>query len=38
MYIKSDIKNMDFSFLGKFDAIVVDPPWIEYRKRVQKVF
>jgi hypothetical protein len=27
VYIKEDLKKMDLSKLGKFDVILVDPPW-----------
>eukprot|EP00826_Nyctotherus_ovalis_P052645 TRINITY_DN671_c0_g1_i1.p1 TRINITY_DN671_c0_g1~~TRINITY_DN671_c0_g1_i1.p1 ORF type:complete len:333 (-),score=106.26 TRINITY_DN671_c0_g1_i1:28-1026(-) len=33
MYIKADLKNFDLSSLGKFDVILVDPPWTEYARR-----
>ena len=29
-----DIKNLDLNFLGKFDVIMIDPPWEEYKRRV----
>lgn len=35
MYIKSRVKDQDFSELGQFDVIVVDPPWEEYKKRAE---
>ncbi len=33
MYIKADLKTFDLSTLGKFDVILVDPPWEEYSRR-----
>jgi len=33
MYIKSDIKGLDIKSLGKFDVILMDPPWEEYYRR-----
>ncbi len=33
MYIKADLKTLDLSVLGKFDVILVDPPWPEYYRR-----
>lgn len=27
VYIKEDLKKMDLSKLGKFDVILIDPPW-----------
>ena len=33
MYIKGDLKNYDIRSLGKFDVIMVDPPWEEYYRR-----
>ena len=33
MYIQADLKTFDLSNLGKFDVILVDPPWIEYARR-----
>ena len=27
VYIKENLKEFDFSSLGKFDAIYCDPPW-----------
>lgn len=33
MYIKADLKTFDIKQLGKFDVILVDPPWEEYYKR-----
>jgi len=37
MCIKTEIKNLDFSYLGKFDVILMDPPWEEYKRRVKMV-
>jgi hypothetical protein len=37
MCIKTEIKNIDFSYLGKFDVILMDPPWEEYKRRVKMV-
>jgi len=33
MYIKADLKTFDLTQLGKFDVILMDPPWEEYYKR-----
>ena len=33
MYIKGDLKQLDLRNLGKFDVILMDPPWEEYYKR-----
>jgi len=33
MYIKADMKTFDLSSLGKYDVILVDPPWPEYARR-----
>ncbi len=30
MFLKTDLKAFDLSSLGKFDVILVDPPWEEY--------
>lgn len=32
-YIKADLKTFDLKTLGKFDVILMDPPWEEYSKR-----
>eukprot|EP01022_Parablepharisma_sp_SALTPOND_P017416 TRINITY_DN2775_c0_g1_i1.p1 TRINITY_DN2775_c0_g1~~TRINITY_DN2775_c0_g1_i1.p1 ORF type:complete len:475 (+),score=29.58 TRINITY_DN2775_c0_g1_i1:97-1425(+) len=37
MYIKADFKNFDLSSLGKFDVILVDPPWPEYSRRASGI-
>jgi len=37
VYIKADLKNYKLNQLGKFDVILVDPPWEEYFKRGNKV-
>jgi mRNA m6A methyltransferase non-catalytic subunit len=29
-YIKADLKNFDYTQIGKFDVILMDPPWLEY--------
>jgi hypothetical protein len=34
MYIKCNIKELDFEQLGKFDVILMDPPWEEYQTRI----
>lgn len=35
MYLKCDLRTFDLSTLGtKFDCILVDPPWKEYRSAV----
>lgn len=30
MYLKTDLKTFDLSSLGKFDVILIDPPWEDY--------
>ena len=35
MYHKADLKKFDITSLGKFDVILIDPPWEEYFNRVQ---
>ena len=30
MTVKNDLKNIDLSYFGKFDVIVIDPPWEQY--------
>lgn len=30
MSLKTDLKSFDLSVLGKFDVILIDPPWEEY--------
>lgn len=37
VYIKADLKNYKLNQLGKFDVILIDPPWEEYFKRGNKV-
>ena len=32
-YIKADLKTFDLTTLGKFDVILMDPPWEEYSRR-----
>lgn len=32
-YLKTDLKTFDLSTLGRFDVILIDPPWEEYSKR-----
>ncbi len=32
MYLKQEISTFNIETLGKFDVIVVDPPWTEYKK------
>jgi len=34
IYIKSDLKTFDLRSIGKFDVILVDPPWEEYARRM----
>lgn len=36
MYKKCDLKTFDLSQLGKFDVIVIDPPWREYEERAKE--
>lgn len=35
VYIKEDLRKFDLTKLGKFDVILVDPPWEEYEKRAR---
>jgi len=35
MFLKSDLKKLDLSNLGKFDVILIDPPLPEYQRRVE---
>ena len=35
MYLKCDLKNIDFTNFGKFDVILIDPPLAEYSRRAQ---
>jgi len=35
MYQKCDLKNFDLSTLGKFDIILIDPPWQEYARKAE---
>lgn len=35
VYIKEDLKKYDLSKLGRFDVILIDPPWEEYEKRAK---
>ncbi len=35
VYIRTDLKTFDFSSIGKFDVVLVDPPWGEYQERVR---
>jgi mRNA (2'-O-methyladenosine-N6-)-methyltransferase len=37
MYIKADLAELDLTSLGKFDVILMDPPWIEYQKRIENI-
>lgn len=34
MYLKANIKELDLNQLGKFDVILMDPPWEEYKTRI----
>jgi len=34
MVLKTDLKKLNLSELGKFDIIMVDPPWQEYKERL----
>jgi len=34
MFIKANLKEFDFEQMGKFDVILVDPPWEEYKTRI----
>ena len=38
MYIKADLKTYDLTKIGKFDVILVDPPWEEYSKSLRGPF
>jgi mRNA (2'-O-methyladenosine-N6-)-methyltransferase len=35
MVLKTDIRSLDLKRLGKFDVILMDPPWEEYGRRVE---
>jgi mRNA (2'-O-methyladenosine-N6-)-methyltransferase len=35
MYLQADLRTYDLASLGKFDVIMMDPPWEEYYNRVQ---
>ncbi|CAD8211045.1 unnamed protein product [Paramecium octaurelia] len=35
-YIKADLRTFDLQQLGKFDVILIDPPWAEYAKRLMQ--
>lgn len=38
MYLKADLRTFDLSKLGtKFDVILVNPPWVEYTRRLSSV-
>lgn len=30
MFIKDDLKTFNLGSIGKFDVILIDPPWEEY--------
>jgi len=32
--IQCDLKTYDITQLGKFDVILIDPPWEEYKRRI----
>ena len=34
MALQCDLKTYDLASLGKFDVILIDPPWEEYKRRV----
>ncbi len=34
MVLKTDLKKYDLKELGKFDVILIDPPWEEYKDRL----
>ena len=34
MWVQCDLKNINLDYFGKFDVIVIDPPWEEYKRRV----
>lgn len=35
MVLKTDIRSLDLKRLGKFDVILIDPPWEEYARRCE---
>jgi N6-adenosine-specific RNA methylase IME4 len=37
MYLKSDIREVDFANFPKFDVVLIDPPWEEYKKRILNI-
>lgn len=37
VFMREDLKKLDLSKLGKFDVILMDPPWEEYEKRAQNL-
>jgi len=36
VYLQADLKMFDLGTLGKFDVILMDPPWEEYSKRIAR--
>ena len=36
VYVKTDLKTFDLKSIGKFDVILVDPPWEEYARRMSQ--
>lgn len=34
MVLKTDLKRLNLAELGKFDVIMMDPPWKEYKDRL----
>lgn len=36
-YLRADLRDTDLKLLGKFDVIVIDPPWQEYEDRVKEL-
>lgn len=37
MFLKKNLKEFDLASLGKFDVILMDPPWEEYYKRIENL-
>lgn len=35
MVLKTDIRDLELKQLGKFDVILMDPPWEEYSRRME---
>lgn len=37
-YVKADLRDFKLTDLGKFDVILMDPPWEEYHRRAKQYF